>query len=116
MTAPVGDPLVGLREELSLFAPEHDWDWLYAPKNLAAALSVAAAELLEPFQWLTDEESAELSPRVHARVAEDMADVLVYLVLLARRFDVDLLAVAREKLAGNPQETRFKEGRGSSGD
>lgn len=116
MTAPGSDPLIELREELGRFAPEHDWDWLYAPKNLVAALSVSASALLEPFQWLTDAESAELLPDAHGRVAEDMADVLIYLVLLAHRFDVDLPAVARAKLAADPRKSGAERGGGSSRD
>ena len=62
------DPLVELRDALRAFAAERDWDQFHSPRNLAAALAVEAAELLEPFQWLTDEQSRELSADARAAV------------------------------------------------
>jgi len=61
------DPLVELRDALRAFAAERDWDQFHSPRNLAAALAVEAAELLEPFQWLTDEQSRELSTEARGR-------------------------------------------------
>jgi len=74
------DPLIELRDALRRFAAERDWDQFHSPRNLAAALSVEAAELLEPFQWLTDEQSRDLPPETRAAVEQELADVLLYLV------------------------------------
>jgi len=108
------DPLVGLRDALRAFAAERDWDQFHSPRNLAAALAVEAAELLEPFQWLTDEQSRELSPESRAAVEQEMADVLLYLVRLADKLGVDLERAARAKIALNAQKYPVEKARGSN--
>jgi len=90
-----------LARALQRFADERAWGPFHAPKNLACALSVEAAELLEHFQWLTEAQSRALSPEHKTAVAHEMADVLLYLVQLATQLDVDLLATAREKMRLN---------------
>jgi len=90
-----------LKERLRVFVAERDWDQFHSPKNLAMALSVEAAELVELFQWLTEEESATLDGDRRRRAAEELADVLVYLVRIADRLDIDLLQAAAEKLERN---------------
>ena len=103
-----------LRDALRLFAADRDWDQFHSPKNLAAALSVEAAELLEPFQWLTDEQSRNLTPAQRAQVEAEMADVLLYLVRLADKLDVDLLRAARDKMRRNGEKYPVDKARGSS--
>ncbi|MBM4219040.1 MAG: nucleotide pyrophosphohydrolase [Gammaproteobacteria bacterium] len=83
------------------FVAERDWDRFHSPKNLAMALSVEASEVVELFQWLTEEESAALDDDRHRRVAEELADVLWFLVRLSDRLDIDLLEAAERKLAAN---------------
>ena len=68
------DPLRDLRDELRAFAAEREWDQFHSPRNLATALAVEAAELLEPFQWLTEEQSRALPPETRAAVEEEIAD------------------------------------------
>ncbi len=117
MPTPISDPdaaLLGLRDALRRFAAERDWDQFHSPKNLAAALSVEAAELLEHFQWLSEEASASLSTEARNRVAEEMADVLLYLVRLADKLDVDLVAAAVAKMALNARKYPIEKSRGSS--
>jgi NTP pyrophosphatase (non-canonical NTP hydrolase) len=108
------DPLIGLRDALRAFAAERDWDQFHSPRNLAAALAVEAAELLEPFQWLTDEQSRELSPGSRAAVEQEMADVLLYLVRLADKLEVDLEQAARAKIALNAQKYPVEKACGSN--
>jgi NTP pyrophosphatase (non-canonical NTP hydrolase) len=108
------DPLVELRQALREFAAERDWDQFHSPRNLAAALAVEAAELLEPFQWLTDEQSRELSPEARAAVEQEMADVLLYLVRLADKLGVDLEQAARNKIELNARKYPVERARGSS--
>ena len=110
----MSDPLRELREALRAFAAERDWDQFHSPRNLATALAVEAAELLEPFQWLTEEQSRELPPDTRAAVAEEMADVLLYLVRRADKLDVDLAAAARAKIAKNAEKYPVDKARGSS--
>ena len=108
------DSLVRLRGALREFAAERDWDQFHSPRNLATALTVEAAELLEPFQWLTDAEAADLPPDTRAAVEQEMADVLLYLVRLADRMDVNLEQAAFAKIARNAEKYPVEKSRGSS--
>ena len=114
MTAKDPDGLLQLRNALRQFAAERDWDQFHSPKNLASALSVEAAELLERFQWLTEDESRHLPPAELAKVRQEMADVLNYLVRLADKLDVDLLDAARDKIVLNAQKYPMEKARGSA--
>jgi len=111
---PEAASLHDLRDALRRFAAERDWDPFHTPKNLAMALSVEASELLEHFQWLTPEASKALDATTHAAVREEMADVLLYLVRLADRLDVDLLAAARDKMKLNANKYPVEKSRGNS--
>src|SRR3989449_8375784 len=95
--ARIPDGLAFLRDALRRFAADRDWDQYHSPKNLASALCVEAAELLEHFQWLSDETSRSLPAEQLTKVAEEMADVLLYLIRLADKLDVDLLEAAGSK-------------------
>ncbi|CAG4922910.1 nucleotide pyrophosphohydrolase [Paraburkholderia saeva] len=99
--ADMHNDLMELRELIREFVSERDWDKFHTPKNLATALSVEASELLEPFQWLVSGERSELSDAKLTAIRHEMADVLVYLVRLADRLDVDLFAAVLEKMAIN---------------
>ena len=87
--------------ELRRFAGERQWEEYHTPKNLAAALIVEAAELLEHFQWLTPEQSLELPPESRVAVAQEIADVLIYLTRLADRLQIDMLAAVSAKMELN---------------
>lgn len=93
--------LAELKERLRAFVAERDWEQFHSPKNLAMALAVEAAELVEIFQWLGEAESAAPDARRRERAAEELADILVYLVRIADRLDVDLLQAAARKLEQN---------------
>lgn len=95
------------------FGHERDWQRYHTPKNLAAALIVEAAELLEPFQWLTPEESLALPAHKREAVKQEMADVLIYLVSLANLLEVDLLRAAEEKLALNARKYPVEKAKGN---
>lgn len=103
-----------LRDRLRLFATERDWDQFHTPKNLASALSVEAAELLEHFQWLTGDQSSSLGDVERQEVALEMADVLLYLVRLADKLNVDLHAVALNKLDQNAAKYPAEKARGNA--
>ncbi|MFC0349130.1 nucleotide pyrophosphohydrolase [Undibacterium danionis] len=105
--------LLRLREQLRSFVAEREWQQFHTPKNLASALAVEAAELLEPFQWLQNGELAELNDATQIAVRHEMADVLNYLVMLADRLNVDLIAAAQEKIALNAQKYPVDQARGS---
>jgi NTP pyrophosphatase (non-canonical NTP hydrolase) len=103
-----------IRDELRRFAAERDWDQFHSPKNLATALTIEAAELLEHFQWLTDAESQTLEPSVRDEIRLEMADVLLYLVRLADKLDVNLMEAARNKLVINAQKYPVSLAKGSA--
>lgn len=85
------------------FAQQRDWERFHTPKNLAMALSVEVAELVELFQWLTPEESATLAetPEGRAAIEDEIADIAIYLLRLADVMDVDVAAAVRDKLQRN---------------
>jgi NTP pyrophosphatase (non-canonical NTP hydrolase) len=112
ISAPHG--LTQLRDALRKFADERDWNQYHSPKNLASALSVEAAELLERFQWLTEDQSRNLPPDELQKVREEMADVLNYLVRLADKLEVNLLEAAREKIELNAKKYPVDKSRGSA--
>lgn len=93
--------LAEIREIMRQFVSERDWDKFHTPKNLATALSVEASELLEPFQWLVSGDKSELDEVKLTAIRHEMADVLVYLVRLADKLDVDLLQAVQEKMVLN---------------
>jgi len=93
--------LVTLRDALRAFCAARDWHRFHTPKNLVMALSVEAAELVEHFQWATPEESQNLSAEQHAEVADEIADVLIYLTELADVLGIDPITAAREKIVKN---------------
>ena len=93
--------LARLRGIVRQFVDERDWDQFHTPKNLASALTVEAAELLEHFQWLQHGRTEELGAGKLEQVRHEMADVLVYLVRLADKLDVDLMAAVEEKMVLN---------------
>jgi dCTP diphosphatase len=93
-----------IRDQLRLFASERQWEKFHSPKNLATALAIEAAELLEHFQWLTDSESGALSPEVREKAVLEMADVFLYLVRLADKLDANIIDAARRKLIINAQK------------
>lgn len=90
-----------LRDALRDFCQARDWHQYHTPKNLVMALSVEAAELVEHFQWSTPEESQSLSADKRAEVADEIADVLIYLTELADVLDIDPIAAARAKIVKN---------------
>jgi dCTP diphosphatase len=106
--------LEGLREQLRKFAAARDWDQFHSPKNLAMALSVEAGELLEVFQWLTEDQSRSLTPEAKAAASEEMADVLLYLIRLGDQLGIDPLAAAHRKLVVNEQRYPVEKARGNS--
>ncbi len=93
-----------LIRRLREFAAERDWEQFHSPKDLAMALIVEAAELVEPLQWLSEAQSRELPPERVEEVALEMADVFIYLLRLADQLEVDLLAVAGRKIEINARK------------
>lgn len=100
MNATITD-LDTLKRALRDFAAARDWRRYHTPKNLAMAMIVEAAELVEHFQWSTPEESLNPAPEKLAEIRDEVADTLIYLVELADVLDIDLIAAARDKIKKN---------------
>ena len=97
---------------IKAFNRERDWEQYHSPKNLSMALSVEVAELLEVFQWLTQEQSRHLPPAKKHAVEEEIGDVTILLLALADELGVDILEAARKKLERNKQKYPVHKSRG----
>jgi dCTP diphosphatase len=99
-------PIGHLKERIAEFARERQWEQFHSPKNLSMAMAVEAAEVMELFQWKTDQETQDLrsDPKLFRRVREEVADVAVYLLNLCNRLDIDLALAVFEKLSQNARK------------
>jgi dCTP diphosphatase len=93
-----------LRSAIGAFINERDWEQFHSPKNLAMALSVEVAEIVEHFQWLTEEQSKNLPPEKLAKVREEIGDVMIYLTELADKLGIDPIEAAKAKVEINGQK------------
>ena len=103
-----------LRARLATFAAERDWDQFHNPKNLAISMAIEAAEVMEHFQWLTPEQASSLSAASRDEVALECADVLLYLLRLTDKLDIDLAATAEKKLLLNAKKYPVDKARGKA--
>lgn len=103
-----------LKMRLRDFADKRDWNQFHSPKNLSMALSVEVAELVEHFQWLTEEQSRNLPQDVLDEVSSELADSLLYLIRLADKLDIDLVTAARNKMEINGQKYPVEKARGNA--
>jgi NTP pyrophosphatase (non-canonical NTP hydrolase) len=108
------DTLRDLEQQLDRFAKARNWQQFHSPKNLASALVVEAGELLEYFQWLTEEQSRGLSAEERDAVGAEVADVLLYLIQLAASLGIDPIAAAKAKLKVNEVKYPVDYPRGSN--
>lgn len=108
------EPIETLQSRLRIFAAERDWDQFHAPKNLAMALAVEASELMEHFQWLSGEQSQSLSGEKLEQVADEIADVQIYLARLADKLDVNIAESVERKMRINAHKYPAHRVRGSA--
>lgn len=106
------DRLEMLRERVAAFARERDWEQFHNPKNLAMAVAIESGELLEHFQWLSPEQAERLPADAREEVALECADVLLFLLRLCDRLDIDLAAAAEKKLGLNAKKYPIEKARG----
>ncbi len=90
-----------IQQRLREFARERDWEQFHTPKNLSMALSVEVAELVEHFQWLTGSESSSAEAVDRELVATEIADIQIFLVMLADRLGVDIEQAVHAKIDAN---------------
>jgi NTP pyrophosphatase (non-canonical NTP hydrolase) len=103
-----------LQAALRTFAADREWEQFHSPKNLATALSVEAAELLEHFQWLTDEQSRSISDTDREAIAEEVADVFLYLLQLSDKLGIDPIESAKKKIQANAIKYPVERAKGTS--
>ena len=103
-----------LKVQLRQFAAERDWDQFHSPKNLSMALIAEVAELIEHFQWLTEEQSRNLSSEKLAEIELELADIQIYLIRLADKLQLNVMDAVKKKLALNAQKYPADKVRGSS--
>ena len=101
-----------LTKKIRAFAQNRDWDQFHSPKNLAMALSVEVSEVVEHFQWLTQEESNRLDPAKLKEIRQEIGDVMIYLVRLADRLGIDPLQAADDKIQINEKKYPVEKSRG----
>ena len=106
--------LAKIAETLEQFATKRDWNQFHSPKNLSMALSVEVAELVEEFQWLTEKQSAHLSPDKLAKVKNEIADVFNYLIRLSSKLNIDLISAANDKILINDQKYPVDKAKGNA--
>jgi NTP pyrophosphatase (non-canonical NTP hydrolase) len=110
----MADSLIQLRERISSFVEERDWAQFHTPKNLAMAMIVEAAELVEQFQWNTPQESQQLSPEKREAVSHELADTFVYLLRIAEVLGIDLIEAANIKIELNAKKYPVEKAKGSN--
>jgi dCTP diphosphatase len=110
----MSDSLNELRGRINQFVRERDWEQFHSPKNLAMAMIVEAAEVVEHFQWDTPEESARFDDEKREQVAHELADTFVYLLRIAEVTGIDLIAAANRKIDLNAQKYPVEKARGSN--
>ena len=103
-----------IKTRLREFASERDWDQFHSPKNLSMALIVEAAELVEHFQWLTEDQSQTLPPEKLAEVEQEIADIQIYLIRLADKLGVDMEKAVNAKIKLNEKKYPADKVRGSA--
>jgi len=103
-----------LKQTLREFADERDWNQFHSPKNLAMALSVEAAEIVEHFQWLTEAQSKNLPPPKLAQVEAELADTFIYLIRLADKLGIDLFSATQSKISSNANKYPVATARGNA--
>ncbi len=107
--------IASLSQRLREFAQAREWEQFHSPKNLAMALIVEAAELVEHFQWLKEDQSYKMSDQKREEVAMEMADIFIYLLRIAERLDVDLVDATNRKVEINEGRYPVEESKGKAG-
>lgn len=103
-----------LKQRIREFADARDWNQFHSPKNLSMALSVEVAEIVEHFQWLTEEQSKNLPQNKLDEVKAELADTFIYLIRIADKLDIDLFSATINKIAVNEQKYPVEKARGNA--
>lgn len=106
------DSLQAIRSRIQAFVEERDWQQFHSPKNLAMAMIVEAAELVEHFQWMTEQESREVSAEKKEQIGQELADTFVYLLRIADVLEINLIEATNRKLDINAKKYPVEKARG----
>ena len=106
--------MFSLLEKIRRFNDERDWAQFHSPKNLAMALSVEVAEIAEHFQWLTQDESKNVSPEKLSEIKDEIGDVMIYLFNLSDKLGIDPIEAAEKKLEANHNKYPAEKSKGSA--
>lgn len=110
----MGTTLESLREQLLKFAEDRDWNQFHSPKNLVMALASESGELIEHFQWLSEEQSRHLPLNKVQLVADEIADIQLYLIMIADKLGIDIFAECERKIVKNAQKYPVDKAKGRS--
>ncbi|HSH86117.1 MAG: nucleotide pyrophosphohydrolase [Methylophilus sp.] len=110
----MADSIDALRARVNNFVEERDWAQFHSPKNLAMSMIVEAAEVVEHFQWMTEQESRQLDADIREKVGHELADTFVYLMRIAEVCGIDLIAAANAKIDLNAQKYPVDKCKGSN--
>ena len=104
-----------LKDEITKFADERDWEQFHTPKNLCMSIAIEAAELMEHFQWARPEEVAGFDDAKKLEVQEELADVVAYCIAFANTMDIDIAQAFKHKMARNREKYPAEEFKGIYG-
>lgn len=110
----MADSLDALRGRVNDFVAERDWAQFHSPKNLAMAMIVEAGEVVEHFQWMTEQQSRHLDVQTKEQVGQELSDTLVYLLRIAEVCGIDLIEAANKKIDLNAQKYPVEKCKGSN--
>jgi dCTP diphosphatase len=110
----MSDSLNQLRARVNTFVEERDWAQFHSPKNLAMAMIVEAGEVVEHFQWMTEQESKNLNAETREQVGQELSDTFVYLLRIAEVCGVDLIEAANKKIDLNAKKYPVEKCKGSN--
>ena len=110
----MSDSLIELRTRINTFVEERDWAQFHSPKNLAMAMIVEAGEVVEHFQWMTEQESLNLNAETKEQVGQELSDTFVYLLRIAEVCGIDLIDAANKKIDLNAKKYPVEKVKGSN--
>lgn len=105
-----------LDQDITQFVKERDWEQFHSVKNLTMALNVESSELMEIFQWLSEEKSNDVKsdPKILSKVEDEVADVFVYLMRILNKTEIDLEKAVRNKMKKNADKYPVELSKGNS--
>lgn len=108
------DSIDAIKARINQFVEDRDWSQFHSPKNLAMAMIVEAAELVEHFQWMTEQESKNLDQEKKEQIGQELSDTFVYLLRIAEVCEIDLIDAVNKKIELNEKKYPIDKAKGSN--